>query len=269
MEILKNTLQPLPIYASKADWYENKRRGNGACRHAVVPSGKMISFYVTTDYVRSQNVTVKMMHKGADTEAYDITDACTIEQIGSVGTMKSYYFRFSAMDFPFADGTYYLSIAWSPVRTFVSEVFVVRREERLLKATYSHSKQLQLQDGRVMMFDNTTRRPLELWMVPEGGNVLTEWQTEEEVDGRDGFQMVEKRDMWKQHSITFLANEYTVDALMMMWVCDALTIAYDGEEYKVDYMESPTSTKVDTQNLREVTLTWRTDMVVQVNATVR
>lgn len=214
--IIKNTLQPLPIYASMEDWYENKRRGNGVCRHTIVSKNSMIPFFVTTDYTPGE-VHYNVKKKG-ETYTYASLDLIAHRvEVGDVGGMKTYYVWFDG-PILLEEGLYYMEIEWSATRKFYSEVFKAENPAMLMRIDYSHSKQIATQDGSVLMFDDTTERPLTMWLRPEGGNVMSDWQTEESVDGRDGYQMVERRDMWKQHSITLLANEYTVDALMMMWV---------------------------------------------------
>lgn len=303
MPLLRNLHNPVPFFqfasnpfnnsgdcvGAKPEWYENKFGLKGHTRYPVTPTSALPQVLLNMDSTmwnaifRQGSVTLVTLsiYKCANNVELD---HCTNNS--SSGTSSESYFTFTwradsnnkvynceltpsqAKRLPL--GAYYYTVSFGSNYLY-SQAFVVydSAKTKLCDISYINTVNINAGNAGVQPMNiSSTNITRHIYLIPDCVNITHDWKYEEEMENMDGFERVAKRVSYKEHKMVFIATEYMIEALRLAWQCDNVTITYDGETYDVDYMAQPEASQTDVQALREVTLTFKTDTVMQTNGGV-
>lgn len=127
------------------------------------------------------------------------------------------------------EGRYYLQIT-DGVDVWYSEIFtVVRSLNDCLKISWRDSEDLIFDTGRI---DFSNSFSFYVYLPTQVGK--PDYEFEEQVENRDGFQFIEKQISEKTYKFNFLAPEYLLDAMRIIRMMDIVRIVSKGVVYDVD-----------------------------------
>ena len=272
---------------AKPEWYENKFGLKGHTRYPVTPTSALPQIFLHMDAdMWSQKfrpapsapapITLRIYKCKDDM----VLDYCTDSH--ATGTSHDSYFTYvwradvnnkvynceltpsHAKRLPV--GAYYYVVSFGPIYLYSQAFVVYDAKANLCDIAYINTINVDAGSAGVQPMNiastNITRH---IYLIPDCVNITHDWKYQEEMTDMDGFERVEKRVSYMEHKLVFISTEYLIEAMRLAWQCDNVTISYDGQTYNVDYMAQPEANTTDVQALREVTLTFKTDTIMQTN----
>jgi len=139
------------------------------------------------------------------------------------------------MDIELDPGTYYLEFN-DGTQTFYSEIFnSVPNVSNCLKIEFWDTENVAINSG---LIDFTNNFKFKVYLDTQVGR--PDYEFEEEVTKRDGYQFVEKQMSEKTFKFNFYAPEYLCDAMRIIRMMDNITISSRGDNYNADqFLISP------------------------------
>lgn len=223
----------LPFYLDLSRQNHRKDYAFGEIFPLFTPDRKILPFQIIREHRTNQVTQVLLKRVGGSTVA-DITaqmasNGLKVNQYTSYGYDIISYNGVLLLTTETPEGPYYLQIT-DGIQTWYSEVFtVVRTMEQYLKITYSDSESLMFENGQI---DFTENFAFDLYLPTQVGR--PDYEFEEQVDNRDGYQFIEKQISEKTYKFTFVAPEFLLDAMRIIRMMDNVTITSRGETYNVD-----------------------------------
>lgn len=228
-----NNLSILPFYLDISRQNHRKDYAFGEVFQLFTPDRKILPFQIIREHRTNQITSVVLKNLDGSTVA-NITTQMTgtglrVNQYTSYGYDVIVYPGLLLLTTITPEGPYYIEIS-DGVQTWYSEVFtVVRFVDQYLKLTYRDSESLIFDDGRVDFSDNFA---FNLYLPTQVGR--PDYEFEEQVDKRDGYQFVEKQISEKTYKFNFVAPEYLLDAMRIIRMMDNVEVVSKGETYDVD-----------------------------------
>jgi hypothetical protein len=234
---------------------------------------------IASDVTQASDVTVYLVNLSDDSET-DISAYFTMAGLTTddlyVQTFTSYnyliYNRNQNLNTNLSLGGYYLKIT-SPtaypagITNYYSEIFTVKSLTGDLIVTYSDSADVDTIDytnGDYSQFENKLIVPTVLqrpeWIIEEEGT----------EDGEGNFLATFQR-LVKRYKFIFYAPEYILDALMLVPMCDTVTVVSENGETQEETLTVEDNTfKVtpewtDTKGFAKVTCEFDVDAVIKTN----
>lgn len=229
-----NNLSILPFYTDIQKQNHRKDYAFGEVFPLFTPDRKILPFQIIRSRQVKLNVEWIKLRRIDGSFVADIT-----AQMVSNGLRITQFTDCDVIEYPgqllltteTPEGQYYIEIGdW--YQTWFSEVFtVVRSVDQYLKISYSNTDDLILGygKGRVVFSDAFK---FDLYLPTQLGR--PDYEFEEQVEKRDGFQFVEKQISEKTFKFNFIAPEYLLDAMRIIRMMDVVTITCKGESYSVD-----------------------------------
>lgn len=228
-----NNLSILPFYLDISRQNHRKDYAFGEVFPLFTPDRKILPFQIIREH-RINSITSVILKNLDGTTVANITTQMTgtglkINQYTSYGYDVIVYPGKLLLTTTTPEGPYYIQIS-DGVQTWYSEVFtVVRFVDQYLKITYWDSESLIFDGGRVDFSDNFA---FNLYLPTQVGR--PDYEFEEQVDKRDGYQFVEKQISEKTYKFNFVAPEYLLDAMRIIRMMDNVEVVSKGETYDVD-----------------------------------
>lgn len=236
-----NNVSILPIYNTLAEQNSRKDYSFGEEFSLITPNGTILPFQKvrTTRPDTVDQITVKLKDKLGNI-IEDIEDEMRLAGL-KINRYQSY--GFDVIIFPgtvslgmtFEEGKYYLEI-FDGAETFYSEVFhLVSDVSNFLKIEFWDSENMAINEGVIDFTDDFKFR---VYLDTQVGR--PDYEFEEEVTQRDGYQFVEKQISEKTYKFNFLAPEFLCDALRIVRMMDNISISSRGHVYTADqFLISP------------------------------
>lgn len=228
-----NNFSILPFYTDLSKQNHRKDYAFGEVYPLFTPDRKILPFQIIRD-TRINNISSVLLKTIEGSTVANITS----QLISNGLIIKSYStYGYDIIIYPGSllittetpEGRYYLQIT-DGVETWFSEIFtIVRSVESYLKITYRDSESLIFEGGRIDFSDNFA---FNLYLPTQLGR--PDYEFEEQVDKRDGYQFVEKQISEKTYKFNFVAPEYLLDAMRIIRMMDNVEITSKGEVYSVD-----------------------------------
>lgn len=228
-----NNLSILPFYLDLNKQNHRKDYAFGDIFPLFSPNKKILPFQIIRE-TRGNSITSVLLKKVEGATVANIT-----AQMQATGLKINAYASYGydvilypgrlllAEDTP--EGRYYLQIS-DGVQTWYSEIFnTVRVMDSYLRITYGDSENLVFDGGLV---DFTQGFVFDLYLPTQVGR--PEYEFEEELEKRDGYQFIEKQISEKTYRFNFVAPEYLLDAMRIIRMMDHVEITSRGETYNVD-----------------------------------
>lgn len=223
----------MPFYTDLSRQNHRKDYAFGEVFPLFTPDRKILPFQILREH-RANAVTSVLLKTMSGTTVANITTQMTgtglkVNQYTSYGYDVIVYPGQLLLTTATPEGPYYIEIS-DGVQTWYSEVFtVVRFVDQYLKITYRDSESLVFDEGRVDFSDNFA---FNLYLPTQVGR--PDYEFEEQVDKRDGYQFVEKQISEKTYKFNFVAPEYLLDAMRIIRMMDNVEVVSKGETYDVD-----------------------------------
>ena len=205
-----NNLSILPFYLDISRQNHRKDYAFGEVFPLFTPNKKILPFQIIREHRPNSISSVVLKNLEGSTVA-NITTQMTgtglkVNQYANYGYDVIMYPGQLLLTTTTPEGPYYIEIS-DGVQTWYSEVFtVVRFVDQYLKITYWDSESLVFDDGRVDFSDNFA---FNLYLPTQVGR--PDYEFEEQVEKRDGYQFVEKQISEKTYKFNFIAPEYLLD----------------------------------------------------------
>lgn len=234
--IPNNNISILPIYNSLAEQNSRKDYAFGEEYSLITQHQHILPFQKVRDTRPDvvEEMSIKLMRKGGiavrNIESEMIAAGLHINRYASYGFDVIIFPDTDSLDIEDMDeGKYYLEI-FDGVDTFYSEVFhVVNDVSNFLKIEFWDTENMEIKEG-VIDFNDDFK-----FMVYLDAQVgRPDYEFEEEVTKRDGYQFVEKQVSEKTFKFNFLAPEYLCDAMRIIRMMDNITITSRGNIYQAD-----------------------------------
>ena len=235
-----NNLSILPFYLDISRQNHRKDYAFGEVFPLFTPDRKILPFQIIREH-RTNSITSVILKNLDGSIVANITTQMTgtglkVNQYTSYGYDVIMYPGQLLLTTQTPEGPYYIEI-FDGVQTWFSEVFtVVRYVDQYLKITYWDSESLVFDNGRVDFSDNFA---FNLYLPTQVGR--PDYEFEEQVEKRDGYQFVEKQISEKTYKFNFVAPEYLLDAMRIIRMMDNVEVISKGETYDVDqFLMTPT-----------------------------
>ena len=228
-----NNLSILPFYLDISRQNHRKDYAFGEVFPLFTPDRKILPFQIIREH-RTNSITSVILKNLDGSIVANITTQMTgtglkVNQYTSYGYDVIMYPGQLLLTTQTPEGPYYIEI-FDGVQTWFSEVFtVVRYVDQYLKITYWDSESLVFDNGRVDFSDNFA---FNLYLPTQVGR--PDYEFEEQVEKRDGYQFVEKQISEKTYKFNFVAPEYLLDAMRIIRMMDNVEVISKGETYDVD-----------------------------------
>jgi len=228
-----NNLSILPFYLDISRQNHRKDYAFGEVFPLFTPDRKILPFQIIREH-RTNAISSVILKNLDGTTVANITTQMSgtglkVNQYTSYGYDVIVYPGQLLLTTTTPEGPYYIEIS-DGVQTWYSEVFtVVRFVDQYLKITYWDSESLVFDGGRVDFSDNFA---FNLYLPTQIGR--PEYEFEEQVEKRDGYQFVEKQISEKTFRFNFVAPEYLLDAMRIIRMMDNIKVISKGETYDVD-----------------------------------
>ena len=235
-----NNLSVLPFYLDISRQNHRKDYAFGEVFPLFTPDRKILPFQIIREH-RTNAISSVILKKLDGSTVTNITTQMTgtglkVNQYTSYGYDVIVYPGQLLLTTQTPEGPYYIEVS-DEVQTWYSEVFtVVRFVDQYLKITYWDSESLVFDGGRVDFSDNFA---FNLYLPTQVGR--PDYEFEEQVEKRDGYQFVEKQISEKTYKFNFVAPEYLLDAMRIIRMMDNVEVVSKGETYAVDqFLMAPT-----------------------------
>lgn len=228
-----NNLSILPFYLDISRQNHRKDYAFGEVFPLFCPDRKILPFQIIREH-RTNAISSVILKNLDGSIVANITTQMTgtglkVNQYTSYGYDVIVYPGLLLLTTPTPEGPYYIEIS-DGVQTWFSEIFtVVRYIDQYLKITYWDSESLVFDEGRVDFSDNFA---FNLYLPTQVGR--PDYEFEEQVEKRDGYQFVEKQISEKTYKFNFVAPEYLLDAMRIIRMMDNVEVVSKGETYDVD-----------------------------------
>lgn len=228
-----NNLSVLPFYMSLSKQNHRKDYVYGDIFQLFTPDRKILPFQIIRESRIENIVGVHLINYSTgvlvDITSQIIANGLTINRYESKGYDVIVYDGKLLLTSETPEGLYYLVLS-DGVSTWYSEVYtVVRNTDSYLKIKYRDPVNLEFKDG-VLDFSNNFY--FELYLKTQVGK--PEYEFDEQVDKRDGYQFIEKQISEKTYRFNFLAPEYLLDAMRIIRMMEDVTIYSNGDTYTID-----------------------------------
>lgn len=227
-----NNLSILPFYTDIQKQNHRKDYAFGEVFPLFTPDRKILPFQIIRPHRDVNDVMEAKLFSIAGIEVADIT-----ESLKNNGLTINRYSTHDVILYPgkllittnTPEGQYYLRLSdWA--QYYYSEVFtVVRSVEQYLKISYLNLNNIVFDTGSI---DFTNNFSFDVYLPTQLGR--PDYEFEEQVEKRDGFQFIEKQISEKTYKFNFLAPEFLLDAMRIIRMMDEVTITNKGETYEVD-----------------------------------
>lgn len=129
-------------------------------------------------------------------------------------------------------GCYYIVVGDSLGNTYYSDIFAYKSNlTDAIRLEYSNSYNLRIGD-KELLFDGSIR-PFKPYIYIDAQLGRPEYKFEEEVVSRLGYEYIESQVSKKVYKFNFVAQEYLIDALRIIRLCDNKKCTFEGEEYEM------------------------------------
>jgi len=231
----------LPIYDSLAKQNHRKDYSFGEVYPLITPHKTILPF----QRIRATRpdavglVTAKLKNlKGVeilDITAQLIATGLIINRYAVLGFDIIIYPGNVEMDIELDHGTYYLEFN-DGTQTFYSEIYnSVPNVSNCLKIEFWDTENVAINSG---LIDFTNDFKFKVYLDTQVGR--PNYEFEEEITKRDGYQFVEKQLSEKTFKFNFYAPEYLCDAMRIIRMMDNITISSRGDNYNADqFLISP------------------------------
>lgn len=228
-----NNFNTLPFYSTLQKQNHRKDYAFGEVYPLFCPSSKILPFQILRD-TREDSVTSVQLVRLDTSETTDIT-----AQMINTGLMVNRYAEYGQdvimyhgrflLSSPIPEGRYYIELS-DGVQTWYSEVLTfVRSVDDYLKIRYWDSDSFMFDGGRI---DFTNTFKFEVYLPTQIGR--PEYEFDEQVEKRDGYQFIEKQISEKTFRFNFVAPEYLLDAMRITRMMDYVAITCKGDTYNAD-----------------------------------
>lgn len=228
-----NNLSILPFYTDILKQNHRKDYAFGVVFPLFTPDRKILPFQIIREH-RANTIQSVLLFNLEGVQIANITNELISNGL-SISSFQSYGYDvivnpgklLLVTETP--EGPYYLSIS-DGVETWYSEIFtIVRSVDQYMKISYQDQEDLLFDKGRIV-FSNDFE--FNLYLPTQVGR--PDYEFEEQVEKRDGYQFVEKQISEKSYKFNFIAPEYLLDAMRLIRMMDNVTILTKGDSYKVD-----------------------------------
>lgn len=160
----------------------------------------------------------------------------------------------------FEEGKYYLKLS-DGTNTYYSEVFSMCLDvSGLLKVSYCHGENMTLPTGQIY-YDQGYENYL--YLKTEIGK--PEFQYEEQVAKRDGYNLPIQQISWKVHRFEVIGPEHLADVMRLIRLHDFVTVEHRGRTFEVDEFSMDSPRWLEQGDLAAMDCEFKTDTVVVVN----
>ncbi len=233
--IPNNIISALPFYDSLSKQNHRKDYAYGDVFPLITPVGTIPPFQITRatrgNPVGQIYAIVRDLNGGVMdfvTEDINLT-GLSINRYLAAGYDVIKYASTGAITFLQNEGQYYIELN-DGVQTFYSEVFsVVGSVSQFLKIEYWDTENIEIAGGIIDFADNFKFR---VYLNTQLGR--PDYEFEEQVTKKDGYNFVEKQISEKTFKFSFLAPEYLCDALRIIRMLDNITITNKTDIYNAD-----------------------------------
>ena len=228
-----NNLSILPFYTDLSRQNHRKDYAFGEVFPLFTPDRKILPFQILREH-RTNAVTSVLLKTMSGTTVANITsqlvsNGMVVRSYASYGYDIIVYHGLLLLTTETPEGRYYLQIT-DGIETWYSEIFtVVRTLDNCLRLSYSDSDDLVYDNGRI---DFSNGFAFHVYLPTQIGR--PDYEFEEQVEKRDGFQFVEKQISEKTYKFNFLAPEYLLDAMRIIRMMDTVGIISRGMVYDID-----------------------------------
>lgn len=228
-----NNISILPFYLDISRQNHRKDYAFGEVFPLFTPDKKILPFQIIREH-RANAVTSALLKTIEGTTIANITsqlvsNGMVVRPYSSYGYDIIVYPGILLLTTETPEGRYYLQIT-DGVETWYSEVFtIVRSVSEYLRITYWDSEDLVWEGGRI---DFSNGFAFMLYLPTQVGR--PDYEFEEQVEKRDGYQFFEKQISEKTYKFNFVAPEYLLDAMRIIRMMDTVEILSKGQVYDVD-----------------------------------
>lgn len=228
-----NNLSILPFYTDLSRQNHRKDYAFGEVFPLFTPDRKILPFQILREH-RANAVTSVLLKTMSGTTVANITsqlvsNGMVVRPYASYGYDLIIYPGLLLLTTETPEGRYYLQIT-DGVETWYSEIFTVARTlDNCLRLFYRDSDDLVYDNGRI---DFSNGFAFHVYLPTQIGR--PDYEFEEQVEKRDGFQFVEKQISEKTYKFNFLAPEYLLDAMRIIRMMDTVEIVSRGMVYDID-----------------------------------
>jgi hypothetical protein len=233
-----NNLSILPFYSSLSKLNHRKDYAFGEVFPLITPDRMILPFQFSRPHVADVNFAIAIdkldgsFHQEVTTYLKD--GGMQIKQFPSLG--YDLIINPGALPIPvdIPEGQYVCHyVDWNGPNInndLYSEVFtMVRNVDDYLSIEYKDVDDLYYTDGHL---DFSSGFAFKIYLPTQVGR--PDYEFDEQVDKRDGYQFIEKQISEKTYKFNFVAPEFLLDALRVVRMMDVVTIKSKGETYKVD-----------------------------------
>lgn len=231
--IPNNNISVLPFYTDLQKQNHRKDYAFGVVFPLYTPDRKILPFQIMRAH-RGNSVTQVLLRDLDGNMVADITS-----QLNSNGlTVKDYnQYGYDVITYPgkllitteTPEGRYYIEIT-DGIETWYSDIFtIVRSMDQFLRIRYKDYNSL-VSDSLIIDFSDNFY--FDLYLPTQIGR--PDYEFEEQVDKREGYQFVEKQISEKSYKFNFIAPEYLLDAMRIIRMMDMVEIYSKGDSYTVD-----------------------------------
>ena len=231
--IPNNNLSVLPFYESVEKQNHRKDYAFGEIFPLFTPDKRVLPFQIIRPH-RANGIVGAWLYDLTEHSIADITiplkdSGLAIHSYGANGYDVITYHGQLPLSIDTPEGRYYIHMT-DGVQNWYSEVFtIVRFVDSYLKIAYRDFANLQFDSG---LIDFTNGFKFNIYLPTQVGR--PDYEFEEAVDKRDGYQFVEKQISEKTYKFNFLAPEYLLDAMRIIRMMDEVVITCKGDTYAVD-----------------------------------
>jgi hypothetical protein len=163
-----------------------------------------------------------------------VTQATITSPMAATGLVVNQYTDYDIIVYPgilpmvitTPEGLYYLQLS-DGVDTWYSDIFtIVRTVDNYLKITYWDTENIVFPNGTI---DFSNGFKFNLYLPTQVGK--PDYDFEEQVDKRDGYQFVEKQISKKVFKFNFLAPEFLLDAMRIIRMVDNIELTNRNDKY--------------------------------------
>lgn len=230
-----NNLSALPFYESEGEQLSKRELFYGEQFALLSPFGRILPFQIQRSHSSNTDLTVKLV-KVSDNSETDITANLALLGL-SIIPFESYrydiikFYSPFALSVPLSEGFYFLKVS-DYSQTWYSEIFsfVQNLQAKTLKLSFWDVSDLVFNSGRVVYdnYKNIFYLPTEMGMP--------DYEFEEVVENRDGYQFIEKQISEKTYKFKFVASESQLDVLRLARLSDKKVIECNGKTYNIEQL---------------------------------
>lgn len=259
--------------AEKGVWLENDSLENITLPEDVTNirvfaeyNGRPIVKWVATQ--RSIAPIIDFALKDAKDGSVALSGVPAVLRVVNVGSYDYIFLTNNAIASLLLEKTYYLEISDGTNRWY-SDNFTMR-DDNYLKLEWWNENNLEMSDGTVMVAKYTTPAPLvsnypyipTLYIHSDIG--MPDYEFEEEVEERGGYQFPLQQISYKRYKFNFLAPEVVCDAMRLIRLSDHIRITKGDKVYTANtFLMTPTWQ--DQGYLASVDCEFTTDTIVKKN----